>query len=393
MGRQKAMRVCMLAYTFYETDNRVRRYAEALVKRGDHVDAICLAREGQPAFEVILGVRVFRIQKRVIDEIGPGSYLLKLLTFFVRSAWCVTTKHLKERFDIIHVHSVPDFEVFATVIPRLMGVAVILDIHDLVPEFYSSKFKAGPHSLALKLLLFLERRSIAYSSNVIIANDLWYEKLVRRSVSPRKCITITNYPDLSIFRPCAGPTPTTGEFVMCYPGSLHWHQGIDIAIRAVSLLRDQAPNLKFLIVGDGPEREKLKGLIHELNLEDRVILKGIMSMEQVVHIMATIHLGVVPKRNDSFGSEAFSTKIMEFMAMNVPVVVSRTRIDEYYFSDQMVQFFDPDNAEDLAEKIVYLIQNIERRIALCECSKEFIALNNWDVKKQTYMDLVDRLVK
>jgi hypothetical protein len=77
----------MLAYTFYEKDNRVRRYAEALVKRGDQVDAIALAREGQPSFQLIKGVRVFQIQKRTIDETGPVSYLIKLLSFFFRSAW------------------------------------------------------------------------------------------------------------------------------------------------------------------------------------------------------------------------------------------------------------------------------------------------------------------
>src|ERR1039457_172887 len=193
------MRACMLAYTFYETDNRVRRYAEALVKRGDEVDAICLAREGQPAFEVMHGVKVFRIQKRVIDEKGPVSYLMKLLMFFCRSAWLVTKKHLRRPYNVIHVHSVPDFEVFAALIPHLMGARVILDIHDIVPELYASKFKVGERSLVFRFLVLLERLSIAFSNYVIIANDLWYEKLVRRSVRPEKCIAITNYPDLSIF--------------------------------------------------------------------------------------------------------------------------------------------------------------------------------------------------
>src|ERR1035437_9850307 len=164
------MRVCMVAYTFYETDNRVRRYAEALVKRGDQVDAIALARDGQPSFEIIQGVRVFRVQKRVIDETGPMSYLVKLLLFFFRSAWILTVKHLHEPYDIIHVHSVPDFEVFATLIPRLMGARVILDIHDIVPEFYSSKFKVAERSLIFRLLVLLEKLSTAYSNHVIISN-------------------------------------------------------------------------------------------------------------------------------------------------------------------------------------------------------------------------------
>src|ERR1035437_8688904 len=386
------MRVCMVAYTFYETDNRVRRYAEALVKRGDQVDAIALARDGQPSFEIIQGVRVFRVQKRVIDETGPMSYLVKLLLFFFRSAAVLSRKHLREPYDIIHVHSVPDFEVFATLIPRLMGARVILDIHDIVPEFYASKFKVGAHSLIFKLLVMIEKLSIAYSNYVIISNDLWYEKLIQRSVDPKKCISITNYPDLSIFWRRPRPTPSSDDFVMCYPGTLNWHQGLDIAIDAMALLRDRAPSLRFLIIGDGPDRGKLSCMISELHLGDRVFLKGLVPMEQVANIMAAIDVGVVPKRKDSFGNEAFSTKIMEFMAMNVPVIASRTRIDEYYFSEQLVQFFESGSAEDLAAKVLDLMQNPSRRAALCERSTEFIAQNNWDVKKHEYLELVDRLM-
>jgi glycosyltransferase involved in cell wall biosynthesis len=383
----------MLAYTFYDADNRVRRYAEALVKRGDQVDAIALARPGQPSFEVIQGVRVFRIQKRVIDERGPLSYLIKLMLFFFRSAWHVTAKHLREPYDIVHVHSVPDFEVFAALIPRMLGARVILDIHDIVPEFYASKFKVGERSLVFSLLVFLERLSIAFSSHVIISNHIWLDKLVHRSVRADKCTALINYPDFSIFWRRPRQTATDGEIIMCYPGTLNWHQGLDLAIEAMSLLRDKVPNLKFLIVGDGPDREKLRSMIQQRHLEDRVFLKGFVPMEQVAEIMSNVDFGLVPKRKDSFGNEAFSTKTMEFMAMNVPVIASRTRIDEFYFNDDLLQFYDSDNVEDMAAKILDLANNPDRRAALCANASEFIALNNWDVKKHEYLDLVDRLVK
>lgn len=386
------MKACMLAYTFYDADNRVRRYAEALVRRGDQVDAIALAREGQPAFEVIRGVRVYRIQTRVIDETGPVSYLIKLLLFFVRSAWFLTLRQFSEPYNMIHVHSVPDFEVFATLVPRLMGTPVILDIHDIVPEFYASKFKVNDGSLAFRALVTMERLSIAYSSHVIIANHLWYEKLIRRSVRPEKCTAIINYPDPAIFSRRGGATPARDEFVMCYPGTLSWHQGLDIAIEAVALLRDQVPQLRLQLIGDGPERENLKRLIRERGLEDRISLTGLIPMEQVAEIMASIDLGIVPKRADSFGNEAFSTKVMEFMAMNVPVLASRTKIDEYYFNDRIVQFFESGNVHDLAEKVRLLIDHPDRRAELQARSAEFIALNNWDVRQHEYFDLVDRLL-
>ena len=386
------MKACMLAYTFYDADNRVRRYAEALVRRGDQVDAIALARKGQPAFEVIRGVRVYRIQSRVINETGPFSYLIKLLLFFFRSAWFLAVKQFREPYDLIHVHSVPDFEVFATIVPRLLGCKVILDIHDIVPEFYASKFKVKEDSLVFRMLVMLERLSIAYSNHVIIANHLWYDKLTQRSVRKEKCTAVINYPDPSIFSRRGGPVRTDNDFVMCYPGTLSWHQGLDIAVEAVALLRERVPALRLQLIGDGPERESLKRLIRERALEDRITLTGLIPMEQVAEIMSRIDLGIVPKRADSFGNEAFSTKIMEFMAMNVPVLASRTKIDEYYFNDRIVQFFESGNARDLADKILLLIERPARRAELLAFSAEFIALNNWDVRQHEYFELVDRLL-
>jgi glycosyltransferase involved in cell wall biosynthesis len=226
---------------------------------------------------------------------------------------------------------------------------------------------------------------------VIISNDLWYEKIIRRSVRADKCTSIINYPDLSIFWPRPHSAAVNDDFVMCYPGTLNSHQGVDLAIEAVALLRDRAPNLKLLIIGDGQDRRKLQGLVMKLGLEDRVTLTGFVPMEQIAVLMSTIDLGVVPKRKDSFGNEAFSTKIMEFLAMSVPVVASRTRIDEYYFTDHIVQFFESGDAADLASKIYELMRSPERRAELCRNGAEFIARNNWGVKGPSYLNMVDRL--
>ncbi len=387
------MRACMVGYAFYETDNRIRRYAEALVRRGDEVDAIVLRREGQAPFEIIKGVRVYRIQTRVRDERGPFSYLRKVLMFLFRSTRALMVQHLKARYDIIHVHSVPDFEVFATILPKLMGARVILDIHDIVPEFYASKFKVKERSLVFRWLLLLEKLSIAYSDHVIISNHLWRSKLIQRSVQPDKCTAIINYPDLSIFsrRPHRGPT--NGDFIMCYPGTLNWHQGVDLAISAMALVRRKTRRCKFVIIGDGPDREKLKMMIRLNRLDDCVTMTGLVPLEQVAERMATIDLGVVPKRNDAFGDEAFSTKIMEFMAMGVPVVVSKTRIDQHYFNEHLVQFVEPESAEDLAAKILELASDPAKCEALRGQGIDFIDKNNWDVRKNEYLDLVDGLLK
>jgi glycosyltransferase involved in cell wall biosynthesis len=387
------MKVCMLAYSFYDADNRVRRYAEALVRRGDQVDAIAVGHAGQPACESIEGVRVFRIQSRVRDEKGPFSYLLKMLLFFFRSAWFLF-KQLREPYDLIHVHNLPDFEVFATVLQRICGARVILDMHEILPEFYASKFRIREKSLTFRLLALIEKLSIAYVDHVIVVNHMVEEAVLgRRSVRPSKCTVILNYADTRIFHRRALRRPQPGEFILCYPGTLSRHQGVDIAVEAIGLLRDRAPGLRLLIIGDGPERETLRRLIAERRLEDRISLTGLIPLEQVAETMSRIDLGVVPKRKEGFGDIAFSTKIMEFMAVGVPVLASRTRIDEFYFSDLLVQFFESGSACDMADKIVELIESPERMAELRRNCSEFIAANKWNEKQEEYFALVDSLTE
>lgn len=135
------MRICMLAYTFYESDNRVKRYAETLAKRGDHVDIVSLRQKGQKSCDVINGVNIYRIQRRIINEQKKIVYLLKILLFLIKSFIFLPAKHLLKPYDLVHVHSVPDFEIFAALIPKLKGAKLILDMHDIVPEFYVDKFK------------------------------------------------------------------------------------------------------------------------------------------------------------------------------------------------------------------------------------------------------------
>jgi glycosyltransferase involved in cell wall biosynthesis len=381
----------MLAYSFYDADNRVRRYAEALARRGDRVDAVAVGHKGQPPVEMIEGVRVIRLQSRVRDEKGPFSYLIKLLLFFFRSAWFLTWQHLRDPYDLIHVHNLPDFEVFAALVPRLMGARMIHDMHEIVPEFYASKFHIGERSLIFRILVLVEKVSIAFADYVLIINRMVEEILLSRgSVRPEKCLTLCNYPDTRIFHPRPAPPPS-GEFVVCYPGTLSRHQGVDLAVEAVALLRDRAPSLRLLIIGDGPERENLRQLIHDRGLEDRITVQGLVPLEQVAEAMSRIDVGVVPKRKEGFGNIAFSTKILEFMATGVPVVASRTRIDEYYFNSSLVEFFESDDAGDLAAKLMHLIEHPERMAELKRNTSEFISHNNWDVKKQEYFGVVDRL--
>ena len=382
----------MVAYSFYEGDNRVRRYAETLARRGDRVDVVSLRQNGQPPRGIINGVHVFRIQRRVVNEKSKFSYLGRLLLFFMRSMVFLSVQQMKEHYDLVHVHSVPDFEVFAAVVPKLTGSKIILDIHDLVPEFYLSKFKGTERSLTFRLLTTVERISARFSDHVIAANHIWEKRLQERSVKESKCTTILNFPDTEIFQ-ARGRTRTDNRFVILYPGTLNYHQGIDIAIRALALIRDQVPRAEFHIYGSGEQLNPLKALVEELGLEKRVFLMGTKPLHEISSVIENADLGVVPKRSNSFGNEAFSTKILEFMSLGVPVVVPDTAIDSYYFNNSVVKFFHANDEKSLADAILLMIKNPELRQKFSRDAAEFVLKYSWDMNKDTYLNLVDSLVQ
>jgi glycosyltransferase involved in cell wall biosynthesis len=383
--------ICMLVYSFYESDNRVLRYAKALVERGDQVDVIALGDGTQtPAFEVIEGVNVHRIQRRLRNEKNKFAYLYRLLKFCAKSSFVLSRLHLKRRYNLVHVHNVPDFLVFSAWLPKLTGAKIILDIHDMLPEFFANKFCQPEGSLYVRLLKIIERFSARFANHVIVSNHLWSEKATARSMSREKCSVFINYVDLNLFR--SRRTRNDGRFIMLYHGGLQRHQGLDLAIRAFDKACRPNPGAEFHIYGGGSMKPELKALIQELGLSDRVFLRESVPVREIADIVANADLGIVAKRADSFGNEAYSTKIMEFMAEGVPVIVSKTKVDSFYFNDSVVRFFESGNEDDLAKAMLDLMKNRELRERLVRNANEYVARNNWDTRKQKYLSLVDSLV-
>jgi glycosyltransferase involved in cell wall biosynthesis len=382
----------MLAYTFYENDGRVMRYAEALAQDGAQVDAIVLRRPGQAREELINGVRVLRIQVREKNERGKFSYLWRIVQFFFRSLLAMAREHLRCRYDLVHVHSVPDFEVFAALVPKLGGARIILDIHDIVPEFYAAKFGVDRDSLTFKALKLVERGSAAFADHVIVANDLWLDKIASRAAPRDKCSAFINYPDLAVFHHRLRTRAADGRFVLSYPGTLNWHQGLDIAVKAFAIAERSAPGMEFHIHGEGSAKAEIERLVQALGLVSKVHLHAPLPLREIASVMANADLGVVPKRNDAFGGEAFSTKILEFMALGVPVVVAETRIDRHYFNDSLLRFFKPADENELARAMLDAYHGRERSAELAANALDHVRVNSWGARKGSYLAIVEGLV-
>jgi glycosyltransferase involved in cell wall biosynthesis len=385
----RPLRICHVAYTFYESDNRVRRYAEALAERGNSVEVMALRRNGESTHAVANGVRIDRLQRRQVTEGSAAAYLAKILVFFARAMAVISARHARRSYDVVHVHNVPDFLVFAAWLPKLTGARVILDIHDILPELYGDKFHVPEHSWTFKSMRWVERRSTRFAHHVIVAGDLWRDKLITRAgLKPEQCTTLLNHPDRRLFKPSNGTRRNDGKFIVLYPGTLNHHQGVDLAVNAFALVRHRMPNAELHIYGEGPARQHIATLIAEGGLQDAVKLKAPVSIEAIAGVMSDADLGVIPKRAEGFGNEAFSTKSLEFMACGVPVVMSRTQVDSRHFDDSLVRFFEPGAPEALADAMLRDYEHPEERLARVQHASNFVAQIDWAAKLPCYLQIV-----
>ena len=151
------------------------------------------------------------------------------------------------------------------------------------------------------MLKWMERLSARYADHVIIANHLWLDKYAQRTRANGKCSVLINYVDTRIFQP-RPRSRHEGKQVILFPGSLQWHQGLDIAIRAMPKINARTPEAELHIYGDGNMKDSLVALAQELGLNEHVRISNPLPVRQIAEIfMANADIGVVPKRADRDG--------------------------------------------------------------------------------------------
>ena len=263
--------VLMIVHSYYDEDPRVRREAEAVVASGRPVLVLGLRRPGESPDGELAGVRIRRLDVQRHQGASLWTYLAEYGDFLLRAGWAAVRAHRRERFALAQVASLPDYLVFATLPLRLVGVPVILDLHEAMPEFFRSRFPKASNPIAHRLLLVQERLSIRFSTATLTVNEAMRDRLVGLGVPPGKVSVVINSPSLQRFDASAHPRRPfreDGPLRLVYAGGLTPTYEVDVAIRAVASLAAERPDLdaRFDIFGRGDTEPALRALADELGV-------------------------------------------------------------------------------------------------------------------------------
>jgi glycosyltransferase involved in cell wall biosynthesis len=389
--------VCVLLQNYYDLDIRVRRKAEALVDAGYSVDVLALRSPNMQKTYTLAGVNVSTIflgKKRG----SLARYAFEYVVFFL---WCVvrvTVQMARRRYAFIDVNTLPDFLVFAAVFAKWMGAKVILDMHEITPEFYISKYGISENSWWVRALEYQERISFDFADRVITINEPIQDLLTDRGLPREKSIVITNSVDETRFvaplrSSAASDTATAGAFVLMYHGTLTKLYGLDIAIEAFALAHEEMPGAEIWILGSGTEEGALADLTQQRGLSSKVKLIGQVAPTEIPAWLSRCDIGLLPIRRDVFLEFAFPNKLPEFIITGKPVIVSRLKAIRHYFSEDSLAYFQPNDPEDLAKQMVRIYCNPDLRAWLAAKARQEYAPIRWDVMKDRYLALIKDLVE
>ena len=405
MASGRPLHVLTVTYDYYPFDVTSRRLAEAAVDAGYTVEVICIRQEGEAAHEVYNGVTIHRLPlTRGFGQSLPATILnWGLFTALAGAAAARIGRGYP--FDVVHVHNMPDFVVFAALIPKLLGGRAILEIQDTSPELMSAK-ASGRKRAALRWAASLQERiSTRFADMVITVGQPFERKLLERGVPASKLRIILNSADPRIFpasrrfsaddalRPVAAPHDASAPFIVMYWGTLAQRNGLATALRALALAAPQAPNLRLDIMGRGEEIPELKRLAESLGVGERVSISDPVPAERIVDFVTHGDVGVIPYNVDGFTDLVLPTKAYELAWLQRPIIASETTGIRSMFRPESVMFCEPENPQSFAEALITLYQQPEKRRALVMNASADYEPYRWERESQRYVALLAELAQ
>ena len=395
-------RIAMVAYTHYQTDPRCRREATLAATYGWDVHFYALSQDGKSKISKTEGITLHELAMPRYRGGTPAAYVMSYVRFLILASIAVQGHHMKSRYDVVHVNTMPDFMVGTALLPRIFGAKVILDVHDVMPEIYMTKFKVPDTHWKIRLIKFMEVTSARLAHTVLTAEHPKAKLLTEHGVPEDKIQVLLNLPDDKLFVPQfifsdpvleSPASDPDSEFRLIYHGTIAHRLGMDHAVGALDLIKEDIPGARLELFGDGDQLDDLIRMADELGLQDKVWFShGFKPIEEVIPSIQKAHLAVIPTRHEISTDFMLPTKLLEYLAFGIPAVFTPTKTVRHYFGNEHPLFIHNPSPEETAEKIRWVRNNYGKAKELtAELQDSWFSKYHWPDHKMSYINLLQRL--
>ena len=349
-------------------ESHVHSLCRAFVERGHEVHVVTSrSRPELPAHEVMDGIGVWRTWLPARNTPGWAAHAFASMPRFGA---------LAQTADILHAQDI------ASVLPCM--VAKRVGSASMVTTYHTSHFLRRAESPFWRPIFkrFLEAADYNLAASTEIA-------AVAAAIAPKVHVQpLTNGVETRIFRPVR-PTldaPPTGRFRLVVPRRLFEKNGVEFLLRAMPLIIAEV-DVEAIVIGDGPERERLEELAGELDITDRVTFLGSRAHSEMPGLLSSGHLAVFPSL-----MEATSVAALESMACELPVAASRVGGLPEIVSDDVGGLFEAGNPTALARVVVDLLKGGQLDALGTEARRRVVGRWSNDRLAERHLDVYRNLV-
>ena len=385
-------RVAIVVHSSVPADPRIRRQADALLAAGYEVDVFALRDRGQAREELSDGLRIVRLPVRRQFASFAG-HLAEYLAFTGAAAFRLTREHRHRRYAVVQVATLPDFLTFAAATLKLAGVPLLLDLHEDMPAFFDDRFRSPALRPLRPVISGMTRASAAMADAIVTVHEPLRELSLARGVPPKKVTVVMNSADDRVFDPARHarrPFQEDGELRLIHHSSLQRIYGLPVAVDAVAQLPPEMQT-RLDVYGDGPYRPQVHEEIVRLAMEDRIALHGRVPMEELPGLLAGADIALIPSLPEPYMHYSLSTKLLEAVAMGVPVIASDLATFRAHFSDAAIRYVPGGDAGALARAIRELAADPEGAARQATEARRQAEPYAWPIQAGRYLEVVDQL--
>lgn len=379
-------------------DRRVWLECQALITRGYQVTVICPKGPGDPAFEHLDGVDIYKYAPAPEAE-GVLGFAWEFAYSWVRTAvLSLKARRRSGRFDVIQACNPPDTYWLLALLWRMAGMKFVYDHHDLNPELFRSRFgepRGAAKKLQYRVLLWLERRSFRTADHVISTNESYKSKAIERGGrTPDEVTVVRSGPDTAQMRPIQPENPRRADAVnLVYVGIMGPQDGVDQVLHVMDELvhRRGRRNVTATLLGFGDCLEDLKAETLELKLHDHVTFTGRVDRTQMAEYLSRGDIGVCPDLKTPLNDVSTMNKTMEYMSYGLPTVafdLAETRVS----GADTVLYAPSGDTVAFADQIERLIDDPDLRVEMGRAARERVAaVLDWRPQAEAYVGVYDAL--
>ena len=347
-------------------DTRVWQEATTLVENGYTVSVICPKGKGyDKEFEVLQGVNIYR-HDLPTEGNGLIGYIREYGTALKEQIRLAKKVYKEVGFNVIQGCNPPDNIYMVANRFKKYGVKYVFDHHDICPELFEAKFKKK--GLLYQSQIFLEGKTYKNCDIAFVTNESYKKIAIERGkMNPKNVFVLRSGPKLErlkIQKP-KNEIKRGKRYMVGYLGVIGQQEGIEYLLEAAKYIKESKGrnDIFYGIVGGGPHLEALKQKCKEMKIDDIFEFTGRVSDEVMLDYLNTADVCVNPDEYNEMNDKSTMNKILEYMALGKPIV--QFDLTEGKYSAQKASLYaKPNDSKDLAEKIMFLLDNEEKRVEM-----------------------------